>query len=711
MTDNSNKWDQLLVTGGGLLAGQELAEEDWSGQTLGAFELVGLIDEGGMSSVYRGRRIDQFEQQVAVKVMGAALQGKTHLQRFLRERQILANLDHPGIARIIDGGVVGERPYLVMEFVSGQAIDEYCDLHQPDFTAKLRLLSKVAAAVEHAHDQGVIHQDLKPANVLVNELAEPKLLDFGISGMAGTEPATEHLMTPLYAAPEQFSGGDINTATDVFQMGLLVGRIVTGQHPLVHGSKTRLDEVREQIVYPKLLSDLAATLPGPQKADFLYLLQRCLQAAPNQRYASMAELGQDLDALSVAKPLPSRSADTGYRLKTAARRRRTELTVAVAIVMAAVLIGTAVWRQIEHQQAQVVASGENAAALGEVVTDILESMDPLENGSNAPLNDVISTANFEKLATATRNSPQVQREMVMESGRALVDGGRFAEVITLVEPLLAELDQVEPKPPRFAEYQSLLGYARYRNGDLLTGLAELRGALALQNSAAEVSPLSLAQTLQRLAMAERRAANIKTADQHITRALQTLPDGPSYARQRAQAQSQQGLILTDLGDLDGALAAFRKSLQSLEQLPGETTIRRAMTLSNMADTLRLKGELTKAQENARSSVGLLSEASENQQLLATASTTLGNVYMAQENYLEASRHYGVALEAYRSELGDSHPRVALVAHNLGTALRLQGDCQAALVYYEMAVSIAASHYPPDHPELLESQRQRSLCSQ
>ncbi len=709
MNDASDKWDQLLVTGGGLLGDAQDSDEDWSGQTLGAFELLERIGVGGMSSVYRARRTDQFEQQVAVKVMSAALVGDAHRQRFLRERQILADLDHPGIARIIDGGVLGERPYLVMELVSGQAIDRYCDVHEPAFRLRVKLLAKVSAAVEHAHQHGVIHQDLKPGNVLINEAAEPKLLDFGISGIADAEDEDDHLLTPLYAAPEQFAQTSVTPATDVFQLGILTARVLTGRHPLVERSEARLDEVRRQMVNPQLAPELATGLPGRVRADLMHILKRCLKAEPGQRYASAGQLGLDLEALAEGEMLPSRAAETGYRLRKAAERRRMELTAAAAVIVVALLAGGLVWRQIEKQQAEVKQSGEDAAALGEVVTEILENMDPLEKGGADPLNDVISSGNFEKLASATRNTPEIQRDMVIQSGRALLDAGEFGQVIRLVEPLVKELASLPEPPARYAEFLSLLGYARYRDGNLNAGLGELKEALARLEQAEAVPPEVLALTLQRLALAERRAARIAVARDHIARALSLLPNTEDHARQRAQAHSQQGLILTDSGDLPEAIEAFDRSLKALDELEGDNAVRRAMTLSNLADTLRLSGQLGEGEKHARSAVELLRTGSDNPQLLATASTTLGNVLMSRKSFADAGEQYRTALSAYQSDLGESHPRVALVAHNLATALRLAGDCDGALEYYDLSITIGSEHYPDDHPELRETRRQRALC--
>ncbi|MEM9531990.1 MAG: serine/threonine-protein kinase, partial [Pseudomonadota bacterium] len=444
MTGQADKWDQLLTTGGGLLAGGEEPAEDWSGRRLGAFELTEQIGVGGMASVYRAKRVDQFEQQVAIKVLAAELAEPEHQQRFVQERQILARLDHPGIARIIDGGVADDRPYLVMELVTGQPLDQYLQSEQPEFADRARILAGIARAVQHAHGHQVVHQDLKPANVLINEDDEPKLLDFGIAGAGESSESRPFLLTPLYAAPEQYAESSTSAATDIFQMGVLICRTLTGEHPFIADARPSMPEVRRRMEAAVLRKGLTSRLPAGLREDVDHILACCLAADPAARYETIAHLKQDLEALADDRPLPGRLTESGYRLRRFLRGRRLELGVAAGLAAAAVFAATAIWQELEDRRAQVAASGENTAAMGEVVSEILQIIDPLTPGAE-PLDDVISSANFEKLTTATRDQPQVQREMVISSGRALLDSGRYGAVINLVEPLVAELEAVDPK--------------------------------------------------------------------------------------------------------------------------------------------------------------------------------------------------------------------------------------------------------------------------
>ncbi|HST12998.1 MAG TPA: serine/threonine-protein kinase, partial [Terriglobales bacterium] len=216
--------------------------DSWVGRRIGAYQIVDLIGEGGMGSVYRGVRADeQYEKQVAIKVVRQGLGTAFALAQFRAERQILANLDHPHIARLLDGGTTDTGlPYLVMELVEGEAIDRYCNVHKLAVDDRLRLFLRVCSGVQYAHQHLVIHRDLKPGNILVTADGTPKLLDFGIAKIldpgtapGGSEPTLNmmRMLTPEYASPEQVRGEVVTTASDVYSLGVVLFRLLTGQHP------------------------------------------------------------------------------------------------------------------------------------------------------------------------------------------------------------------------------------------------------------------------------------------------------------------------------------------------------------------------------------------------------------------------------------------------------------------------------------------------
>src|SRR5579859_8058523 len=220
----------------------EPAAGAWKGRRLGAYQVIEPIGEGGMGEVYRAVRADdQYQMQVAIKLVRRGFDSRLTLARFKAERQILANLDHPNITRLLDGGATEEgQPYLVMEYVRGIPLDDYCDQHKLTVTARLELFRVVCAAVQFAHQNLVIHRDLKPGNILVTEDGTPKLLDFGIAKITGPEGAGAavdrtltmvRLLTPGYASPEQLRGEAISTSSDVYSLGVVLYELLTGHCP------------------------------------------------------------------------------------------------------------------------------------------------------------------------------------------------------------------------------------------------------------------------------------------------------------------------------------------------------------------------------------------------------------------------------------------------------------------------------------------------
>lgn len=711
MAHSPEKWDQLLITGGGLLADEPDAPEDWLGRRLGAFELVEPIGSGGMASVYLGRRADrQFEQRVAVKILSERLRATGHRDRFLRERQILADLEHPGIARIIDGGMTEEdRPYLVMEYVAGTSIERYCDAAGLAPERRVELILKACAAVGYAHGRGLVHLDLKPGNILINESGEPKLLDFGIAAAAGGDDRDAlAAFTPLYAAPEQVLGGTTSTATDVYQLGLLSYRLLTGGTAFA-GSPEDLAGLKRRILEeppPRVADD--APVPPRWRLDLDAILARCLHKDPDRRYRSVAHLVDDLRAMVTDRPVAAVAATPGYRLAKWYRRRRRPVLAGGALLLLAAAGGGLYWQQLSAQRERADLSADRAAAASALLADILESVDPLAGGGG--LADVISTSGFE-LSAARRYRPEVQREIVLMTSKTLLDLGRYRDVVKMVEPLVADPPADEASTAVHAEYLSLLGYARYRDGDLQQGLALLQQALIRQLADLQIDPEALATTLQRTALAERRAARPERAREHLERALELLSGAlPETDVRLAQAHNHLGLVQTDLGQYRAAIASFERAETIYQAAPGEQELRRAMTLGNLADAQRLAGGLDAAERNARAAVALAERAPDNPQLLATANVALGNVLTTARRYPDAVEYYRQAHAIYAGALGPEHPRMALVAHNLGVALRLDGRCAEALASFDEAIRIAAAAYPADHPELVESRRQRALCA-
>ena len=239
-----------------------------TGRRIGPYQLLEQIGEGGMGEVYRAVRADgQYTKEVAVKLVRGGFDSASIQERFRNERQILASLDHPNIARLLDGGTTEDRiPYLVMELIEGTPIDEYCDNHDLDITERLRLFTQVCAAVQFAHQRLVIHRDIKPSNILVTTEGIPKLLDFGIAKIldasSGSKTTMARPMTPEYASPEQIRGEPITTASDVYSLGVVLYRLLTGRSPYPSNTRAPHEFARAICEYEPLRPSTAAARPA-----------------------------------------------------------------------------------------------------------------------------------------------------------------------------------------------------------------------------------------------------------------------------------------------------------------------------------------------------------------------------------------------------------------------------------------------------------------
>jgi serine/threonine-protein kinase len=320
-----------------------------AGRVVGPYKLEVEIGRGGMGSVWRAGRADgRYEATVAIKFVHTYWLGQAGEQRFRSEGRLLARLDHPNIARLIDAGVVDDtQPYLVLEYVEGEPIDAYCDRLRLGVESRVALFQSVLAAVGHAHSHLIIHRDLKPANVFVTRQGTVKLLDFGIAKLlsedtsAALTQTSAQALTPQYAAPEQLLGRPITTATDVYALGLVLYVLLTGRHPIATDSRSSAElihaVVTEEPPRPSAVASGSATNRRALEGDLDNILGKALKKDPAERYASVGALAEDLRRFLAHEPVQARPDTVPYRIAKFARRNRGSviggLLVAVALVL------------------------------------------------------------------------------------------------------------------------------------------------------------------------------------------------------------------------------------------------------------------------------------------------------------------------------------------------------------------------------------------
>lgn len=344
------------------------ADDAWIGRVLGNWLITARIGAGGMGAVFRAERADrEYVKTTAIKVLSGAISDARSIERFRVERQILANLNHPGIALLIDGGTTESGiPYLVMEYVDGVRIDAYCDENRLSIPDRLGLMIQVCGAVEYAHRNHVVHRDIKPSNVLVSRTGQPKLLDFGIAKLQEPgdssliEPNAgpgQRLMTPEYASPEQVKGEAISRQTDIYSLGVLLFRLLTGGSPYASASTSREDVERAILEHdPAKLSTLVsrASASNLSNADTVALKRaesthalrkllsgdldnivlKCLQKDPNSRYESAGQLAADLTSFLDHEPVSASGTGWIYKGRKFFKRNSRMLLTAAAIAAA-----------------------------------------------------------------------------------------------------------------------------------------------------------------------------------------------------------------------------------------------------------------------------------------------------------------------------------------------------------------------------------------
>ena len=344
------------------------------GRRIGPYQIEAEVGRGGMGSVWRARRVDgRYEGVVAIKLVHLSWVGQGGERRFRTEGHLLGRLEHPHIARLLDAGVLdGTQPYLVLEYIEGQPIDEYCRLHALGIDARIRLLLDVLQAVAHAHSHLIVHRDLKPGNILVTKDGVVKLLDFGIAKLLESDGASgvltrsgEVALTPQYAAPEQLTGEAVTTATDIYTLGLVLYVLLTGTCPFLTDGISREEFIRAVITrappQPSIVSNIETIPRRSLKGDIDNILGKALKKEPVERYESVTEFADDLRRLLGHEPVHAHADTVGYRVGKFVRRHRGSVITAVLIAMG--LIGTtafALWQMLEARAQRDLANYEAA---------------------------------------------------------------------------------------------------------------------------------------------------------------------------------------------------------------------------------------------------------------------------------------------------------------------------------------------------------------
>ncbi len=654
------------------------------GERIGAYRLLKEIGYGGMGAVYLAERADgQFKQRVALKLIRQGKRSRETVRRFRLEREILARLQHPYIARLLDGGVTDEGLlYFVMEYVNGVPIDQYFEKQDLDLKARLRLFFDVCEAVQYAHQNLVIHRDLKPSNILVTERGQVKLLDFGIAKLLDEAerpeglPLTQselRLMTPEYASPEQVRGDPVTTASDVYALGLNLYKLLTGHraYNLAGKSASEIERIVCEVA-PKKLSlvvglngkaapDETTTRPTERlrrqlSGDLDLIVLKALRKEPERRYASVVEFVDDLRRHLDGLPVKAHQPTMGYRMGKFARRHRFGIAVAAAFVL--LLVGYAGTLFVKNSE--VSQALEKSEQLSEMLVAFFEAPDPYkELGRNVTARELLDAWSVARIEAEMPDQPLLQANLMYALGKTYKGLGLYDESLAYLD---ATMDRRR-------------AHLRTPHPDIAEALNELGALYLLQGKYEQGREL-------------------------LQEAIAMWRDLPGQHLKEAESLSNLGVLLRRTGDLDGAEQRYNEAL-ALQ--------RRAVQgdHENVAETLNNLGVVERRRGNYATAESLYTESLEMRRRLLgdihprTALTlhNLGVLIIDQERYEEADSLLRKVLDIRRKVLGEEHPSVGTTLYELGYLHRKQGQLDTAESYFEQALAIERKRYGEDHPTL------------
>ena len=645
-----------------------------------SYEVRELLGSGGMGSVYRAERLGgDFRQQVALKVLRSGFGSRESVERFHRERRLLARLEHPGIARMIDGGQLPDgSPFLAMELVDGVPLDRWCTVERPSVERRLGLFLEVCDAVQAAHAALVVHRDLKPSNVLVDVVGRVRLVDFGIAKALDGGDATATVLgmqplTPLYASPEQVLGEPVTVATDVYSLGVVLYELLASSSP--YGRETSparvlLAVTSDEPTAPSAFArreDLDAPirrLGREARADLDAIVMRALRKAPEDRYPTVADLAADVRRFLDGEPVQARRGSTAYRVRKFAGRHRVAL--AASVVAVATLLGAA---GFSFRQARIAAAERDRALAAEAsalreartteeVVDFLvglyEEADPARHQGNPPtVEEILETSSIRLLADGPED-PEVRSALQHALARAQLSVGRGDAALEL-----SRAANAAPSPSRRAAVETTLGRSLALTGDLEGAERALRSA----REAASDGP-------------SRRSAERALAD--VLGDLNRLDEAASLLRGAiSEAAAEGGIEPARIGSVAGPEGPVWEELANL--------------LADLAEVEMRRGRLEEAIGSGTSAVSIGRELWGADDLrVAHLEVTLGSTLDEADRMAEAVERTERGLAVFRRAYAADHPEVGKVLVNLGGMLRRVGRVDEAVARLEESVGVFTS---------------------
>lgn len=677
------------------------------GDPLDAWRLLREIGSGGMGAVYLAKRADgHFDQQAAIKLIRGLPEAETFVH-FARERQILATLQHPNIARLLDGGATPNgQPYLVMEYVEGVPIDAYCRDRALGLNARLRLFQQVCDTVQFAHRRFIVHCDLKPSNVLVRADGTPVLLDFGIARALDRAPsaradlAANAWITPSYASPEQLRGDAVSTASDVFSLGLILFELLAGRRARLDAEDHTITLLGRAAVRP---SELAAAMPWRHRlrGDLDAIAQRATASEPTQRYESAAALAADIQRHLDVRPVLARPADIGYRMRRLLRRRWPAFA---AITTAVVLAGAFTWRLAAERDRALHAEREATvqAATAERVSEFLVSVFNVSNPKNNQKRDVSAREVLDQGAARIEGelvgSPRVKARMLTVLGTAYRFIGEPARAIELLRQstdlyLSASVDRPLDAAAALSQLAVLFNNNHYPGSEALHAARE---SLRLREQFARSDSLDMADALNTLGIILESDDKFDEAEPLLRKAVEIrtrLLGAESVSV--ASTLHNLGLVIAGRGQHAEAAALFEQSLSIKRKAVGEHHPDYQHSLTNYAIELFKIGRRDEAIAVMRQNLTLSRDLyGDNGSEVGSAENETGSMLHDLGLFADATAHYRRALAITRLVQGEGSAASALPLNNLASVYEDMGDYATAEPLFRESLALRRKTQDP-----------------
>ncbi|MGA9333044.1 MAG: serine/threonine-protein kinase [Rudaea sp.] len=690
------------------------AQESDAGARIGSWRVLRELGRGGMGVVYLVERDDpQFEQRAALKLIKRGMDSDVVLTRFLRERRILARLQHPHIAHLIDGGIAADgRPYFVMEYVEGEPLLSYCAQHGADLDARILLFLDVCAAVQFAHAQLVVHRDIKPGNILVTAEGSAKLLDFGIAKLlddsapdgAATVTAAQRPLTPAYAAPEQLQGDPVSTATDVYALGVVLYELLAGRRPSASTEALSPGAAQRMTINhppaPSKVGDAQAPVPPRLlRGDLDTILLTALQPEPQRRYPSVEAFADDLRRFRAGRPISARRDRTLYRVrKFVARHRIGVAATALGVAALFAALALALW-----QAAETTRQAQASAEVTHFLIDLFQGADPMHaRGATLTAQDLLDQG-AQRLNTDSAVAPLARARLLHTIAATYASLGLYDRALPLAEDAY-ELRRANlaPDDPDIAQSMDELGLLYMNKADYAAAEPMLRGALSLRRARLPPGDPAVIASLGDVGTLLQKRGNFAGADRYYRDALAASRRRfGADATPTARRLDEYALNLDQLGKRAAGIAALRQALAIREKnlAPDDPDI--ATSLDNLGTHLEEDDRYQEALPLVERAVRIRKRVfGEQHPLVASAEIDLASVYGDVSRFESARRMAGQALAVLRKTLPADHPKISEAINLLAIFDYAQRDFGAAVPLLREVVARDEKTLGPDHPDSL-----------